>query len=329
VSFLTKLPEHLYRPDAFANFKVVNDFDVGTARAMAWISQLAYETDEPDKIKRVLKLWGLTLLDDGVVIAEVNTPLPQASTHCFVAANADATIIAFAGTDPVVLANWITDFDIHLDETSAANGYVTAADAVWPRLKALLAKRQKPANRVFVTGHSLGGALAAIIAQRVVVESAGDIEAVYTFGMPRPGSKDFASAYNLRLGSSTYRLVHGDDLVPTVAPSFLKFHHLGRFLHCDRLGRFDKTKLEAGSDSDDPAFVKGVAGDLAALLQGPLSGILSVSTRIKLAATLLAGFPSSGMRTDPGGILIELLPPRLRDHMPDRYIQACGSAASP
>jgi hypothetical protein len=30
------------------------------------------------------------------------------------------------------------------------------------------------------------------------------------------------------------------------------------------------------------------------------------------------------MRTDPGGILIEMLPPRLRDHMPDRYIGACN-----
>jgi hypothetical protein len=29
------------------------------------------------------------------------------------------------------------------------------------------------------------------------------------------------------------------------------------------------------------------------------------------------------MCTDPGGIVIELLPPRLRDHMPDRYISAC------
>jgi hypothetical protein len=29
-----------------------------------------------------------------------------------------------------------------------------------------------------------------------------------------------------------------------------------------------------------------------------------------------------GKRTDPGGILIELLPLRIRDHMPDRYCRA-------
>jgi len=38
------------------------------------------------------------------------------------------------------------------------------------------------------------------------------------------------------------------------------------------------------------------------------------------------------MRTDPGGIQIELLPLRLRDHMPDRYIGAfflhhCGNVS--
>jgi hypothetical protein len=31
------------------------------------------------------------------------------------------------------------------------------------------------------------------------------------------------------------------------------------------------------------------------------------------------------MRTDPGGILIELLPPRACGHTPDRYIGACNA----
>jgi hypothetical protein len=51
--------------------------------------------------------------------------------------------------------------------------------------------------------------------------------------------------------------------------------------------------------------------------------MLSVGARIKLATAILTGMGLSNMRIDPGGILIELLPPRLRDHMPDRYIGAC------
>jgi hypothetical protein len=45
--------------------------------------------------------------------------------------------------------------------------------------------------------------------------------------------------------------------------------------------------------------------------------------QIKLAVALGAGVNIPNMRNDPGGIIIELLPPRLRDHMPDRYIDAC------
>jgi hypothetical protein len=78
--------------------------------------------------------------------------------------------------------------------------------------------------------------------------------------------------------------------------------------------------LTSGSGSDDPPFVKGISKELTTLLQGPLSNVVSYLGRLKLAAALAFGMGAAGMRTDLGGILIELLPPRLRDHMPDRYI---------
>jgi hypothetical protein len=99
---------------------------------------------------------------------------------------------------------------------------------------------------------------------------------------------------------------------------------VGRYLHCERLGRFDKANLAPDTRSDLPHFDDGVAKDLTAHLHGSLSAVLSAAARIKLAVSLLTGIGVSNMRTDPGGILIELLPPRLRDHMPDRYIGACN-----
>src|SRR5216683_2053695 len=94
-------------------------------------------------------------------------------------------------------------------------------------------------GNLFIAGHSLGGALAAITAHRLVTELDAPVTAIYTFGMPRPGSPAFAAAYDQRLGMCTYRLVQGEDIVPTVAPSFLGFRHLGRYLHCDRGAKFD------------------------------------------------------------------------------------------
>jgi triacylglycerol lipase len=325
MSFLTKLPAELYNPDAFKQFSGGSDFDIGNARAMAWMSQLAYETDEPDKIKGILKLFGLALVEGGVVVRESKTVLPVASTHCFVASHPKAVIVAFAGTDPVSLANWISDFDAHLDATTGtAEGYQVAAAVVWPELKQLLEQCVPPGGKVIVTGHSLGGALAALIAHRIGTELQADVDAVYTFGMPRPGSKAFADPYNRQLGMRTYRLVHGEDIVPTVAPTSFGFRHLGRVLHCERLGRFDQANLASDTSSDFPPFVGGVAKDLGDHLHGPLSAMLSIAARIKLATALLTGMGPSNMRTDPGGILIEMLPPRLRDHMPDRYIGACN-----
>jgi hypothetical protein len=324
MSFLTKLPAELYNPDAFKQFSGGSGFGIGNARAMAWMSQLAYETDEPDKIKGILKLFGLDLVEGGVVVRESKTVLPVASTHCFVASHPKAVIVAFAGTDPLSLANWISDFDAHLEATGTAEGYEVAAGVVWSELKQLLERYVPPGGKVFVTGHSLGGALAALIAHRIGTELQADVDAVYTFGMPRPGSKAFADLYNRQLGMRTYRLVHGEDIVPTVAPTSFGFRHLGRVLHCERLGRFDQANLASDTSSDFPVFVSGVAKDLRDHLHGPLSAVLSIAARIKLATALLTGMGPSNMRTDPGGILIEMLPPRLRDHMPDRYIGACN-----
>jgi triacylglycerol lipase len=322
VSFLTKLPRERFSKTAFDDFAGGPDFNLGDAKAQAWMSQLAYETDEPDKIQDVLSSWGLALVDGGVVVEEVATVLPQPSTCCFVAAGRGMTFMAFAGTDPLVLANWITNFDAHITTSGAAHGYETAAAAVWPRLKLLLAKPAAAGHKIVITGHSLGGALAALTAHKVETDGAGSTQAVYTFGMPRPGNPDFAAAYDTLLGRRTYRLVHGEDLVPTVAPSSLGFRHLGRFLHCDRRGKFDASRLASDTSSDEPAFVSGVSKELTAILQGPLSNLLSPLDRLKLATALAVGIGPSDMRTDPGGILIELLPPRLRDHIPDRYIAA-------
>ena len=59
MSFLVELPLELYNPHAFAAFKPIAPYDLGTARALMWLSQLAYETAHPDKIARICQLWGL------------------------------------------------------------------------------------------------------------------------------------------------------------------------------------------------------------------------------------------------------------------------------
>jgi len=324
MSFLTKLPRELYKPDAFATFDAqTSDFHPGVAKAMAWMCQLTYETNDPTKIASIGANFGITVPTGGIISEEIVTPLPQASTQAIVCERTDAVIVGFSGTDPVVLADWISDFDIGITTTGSANGFAVAAQAVEKDLNDVLAtlSNEKP---IFVTGHSLGGALAVLAAHRLNSLHPGRIRAVYTYGMPRPGNEFFANDYNAALGERTYRLVHGNDVVPTVAPSSFGFRHVGRPLRCASREKFDANALVSLAEhSDAPAFERGISVTLKNLLHGRTEKFPTDAQRKALAA-ILSRKDAQDIRTDPGGLIIELLPPPLRDHMPDRYIQAAS-----
>jgi triacylglycerol lipase len=153
------------------------------------------------------------------------------------------TVLAFRGTDSI--DNWLTDGQYaQVDDPSypgkVHRGFAAAMAALWPALAPLL----PAAGRVWVAGHSLGGALATLAAVRLL--SAGyAVPAVYTFGSPRVGDLDFFHGYQ----ALTYRVVNNDDIVthvPTesmilpVKPFGLKmltYKHVGTLKYLDRHGR--------------------------------------------------------------------------------------------
>ena len=247
MSFFTTLPRERYSPAAFDRFDATRgDFNLGTGKAMAWACQLAYETADPGKIDSIAGSWKCTV--PVAVISESSaTVLPMSSTQLIVFVHGDAVIISFAGTDPVTLVDWITDFDVKNTDQGSANGFAVAAQSVQQKIEAVLQQPAFANKAIFVTGHSLGGALAALTAQEIDAAKPGSVRAVYTYGMPRTGNAQFASAYNQALGARTYRMVHGSDVVPTVPPALPPPLpgpcHVGRFLHCARLGKFDAGTL--------------------------------------------------------------------------------------
>ena len=229
MSFLTTLPRDRYSSEAFAEFNPQQAaFNLGTARAMAWTCQFAYETSDKEKVASIAADWSLTVPAGGIVSEEHATILPLSSTQLIVAIRNGVAIVVIAGTDPLTLPDWITDFRFLPTAKGSAQGFTEAAVSVWPRIKALLdgAAAGLP---VFVTGHSLGGALAALIAQFIHTDQPARVRAVYTFGMPRTGSRGWQTRYDQSLGAVTYRLVHGDDVVPTVPPSAVDARHVGRY----------------------------------------------------------------------------------------------------
>src|SRR5262245_3572600 len=101
---------------------------------MAWMCQLAYETADPGKIRSIASDWSITIPQAGIIVQPVATILPMSDTRLVVGVRDGVAIIAFAGTDPVSIANWITDFDIAHDAQGAANGFASAARSVRDRL---------------------------------------------------------------------------------------------------------------------------------------------------------------------------------------------------
>jgi len=98
-----------------------------------------------------------------------------------------------------------------------------AFDVIWSILKpkAYELIREYPAYRVFVTGHSLGGALAALASSSVVHDNLTSRTRVvlYTFGEPRLGDHDYAMKHDA-LVSSSWRVVHHRDVVSHLPPCF-------------------------------------------------------------------------------------------------------------
>ncbi len=79
--------------------------------------------------------------------------------------------------------------------------------------------------KLYVTGHSLGGALAVIAARALTGDN---VAACYTFGSPRVGNSEFGDA----IKAPIYRVVNAADAVPRVPPTWTidLVIFLGRFI---------------------------------------------------------------------------------------------------
>ena len=92
-----------------------------------------------------------------------------------------------------------------------------AFDKLWEsmetKVKSLRAKY--PDYQIWVTGHSLGGAIASLASTWLAYENVAPRKDIilYTFGMPRVGNYDYALQHD-RLVNNSWRVVNYNDLVP-------------------------------------------------------------------------------------------------------------------
>lgn len=175
-------------------------------------------------------------------------------------------IVSYRGTEPTNIINWLTDIDINPEKVplpfpgsdgsfDVHGGFYRNVRStrfeVVTTLKAAIEGRsvlpdgapmEHPCEALYVTGHSLGGALGVLLAAMLVTEPdyeplAARLRAVYTYGQPIVGSPELAAVSDRHpfLGRNVIRYVYGNDVVTRLPPRPTgDFAHFGREYRCDR-----------------------------------------------------------------------------------------------
>ncbi len=86
----------------------------------------------------------------------------------------------------------------------------------------------QPVGSVTICGHSLGGALATLLALDVAANTTFTDPAVYTYGSPRTGDSLFASTFD-QVVKNSWRVANRLDVVPALPPPVDYEHVLTRY----------------------------------------------------------------------------------------------------
>jgi triacylglycerol lipase len=137
--------------------------------------------------------------------------------------------MVFRGTASV--NNWFLDLDSDQDPYDLASNYGEVHDGFLKLYRSLRDDALRALDEVdrieslWVTGHSLGGALSTLATTDVIAHRAFQSVEHYNFASPRVGNRVFADAYN-RNGARTFRVVNTSDLVPqTPSANFASWNY--------------------------------------------------------------------------------------------------------
>lgn len=240
-------------PEIFAFNHEMRNYDRTNAYWLGQAAKLAYA--DPTTITQTTQSWGFPRCK----FFSKQVKFPVVDTQAYTIANDKLIITAFRGTEPNQLKDWLTDAKaitvagpkglgrIHF-------GFNHALNAIYDEVKQTITQFQDNGQTLWFTGHSLGAALTALAARRLQLEDERYFpRGIYTFGQPRTGDTEFATEFDKRLLSVTYRFVNNNDIVThlpldhllnnkaasSFVPAALRgFKHVGQFRYFDAKGVF-------------------------------------------------------------------------------------------
>lgn len=190
------------------------------------------------------------------------------STQAFIGGNDRYLVIAFRGTEPTKLKDWFRNLDAHFTQGPAGrvhHGFLKALNEVWDGSGGLHAKIQSFRDRnqtLWLTGHSLGGALALLAAARLRLTDGLSLNGLYTIGQPRVGDGAFRRALADGVSDRHFRFVNNNDVVTRVPALLYGYRHAGNRLYFDSRGNLLDSISVWQELIDGIAGVSGSIGDL-------------------------------------------------------------------
>ena len=229
-----------------------------------WLVRAAELTYQPEaEMREATRKWGF---DRFHYFYSQHQALPIDDTQGFVAGSDRMIILSFRGTEPTQIKDWLTDVNGPAAPGPGAKGFVhlgfhQALDSVFPEIKNKIAEFRDNGQTLWITGHSLGGALAMLAGARLYFEDPRLLaDGVVTFGQPRTCDRLLADAYDGVLESRTFRYVNNNDVVPQVPPEPV-YHHVKTLRHFGADGKLRKTTGLFGDLTD---HAKGLTADMLA-----------------------------------------------------------------
>ena len=196
---------------------------------MAWVlasmSQLVYEHfEDGGRVEELL----LEKLKGGGFEWIGGFTSTATDTQAFLVVKDDRSyaVLAFRGTEVTKTKDIITDLKASMISTLEGRvhkGFVNAYQSV--ELQIIQGLTKVAGIPLYITGHSLGAALATLATQRLEQNNIYrmQIAACYTFGSPRVGNTEFEKDFK----SPVYRVINTTDIVTVIPLLAMGYIHVG------------------------------------------------------------------------------------------------------
>ncbi len=200
-----------------------------TAYWMARIAKIVYLKKADDAPDEAAILADLQAEDSGFIsVLGTNHKSAQAA----LIEHQNYFCLAFRGTDEI--ADWLDNINVFSEKVLFGEfhrGFWNSLNDVWDplfeRYQQLRLQKRRP---LFLTGHSLGGAMATVAAAKLIHADL-PFTSAYTFGQPRAMTLATSRIFNADAGSKFFRFQNNNDIVTRIPARLMGYSHVGSYLY--------------------------------------------------------------------------------------------------